>query len=286
MERKRTFYNRVEDSDHSKKEINKRLKPASIFITKLHHMLEHDDDSPVVSWSADGTFFTIHSIQSFCKRTLPKYFASNFTSFKRQLNYYGFQKLNDEPVTSKKRSSAIQTVSYRHCEMLFLRGRADLLQNIKRTTAGTDPKVEAEEMKGKIVKLENQVTDLQSELHEMKMQMENLQRLVMASNKNSRMNNIEQSSLDPSPVHNPPYQVQNGESSLNEALRRDLSDPSVENWKTLECILREEKEMSNSELDSILRACSLTSVEQQLNVCTPACIEDDGTGNYESVFGL
>jgi heat shock transcription factor len=43
----------------------------------------------IVSWSEEGTQFTIHQISEFASELLPKYFKhSNFSSFVRQLNSY------------------------------------------------------------------------------------------------------------------------------------------------------------------------------------------------------
>ena len=165
-------------SNSSFKSVAKKSKPTSAFIQKLFFMLENGADNDVVSWSHSGDSFTVHSIQSFTKRVLPKYFNSSFTSFKRQLNYYGFQKLNHQPVSllSSPEDKAVlekksrQTVAYRHDGLLFLKGRPDLLEQIKRTTAGVDPKVEAEEMKSRVTQLEDQVSSLQNELHAMRAQ--------------------------------------------------------------------------------------------------------------------
>ncbi|ORZ19618.1 DNA-binding domain of heat shock transcription factor, partial [Absidia repens] len=50
----------------------------------------------MVSWSNDGQRFCIYDIPSFSKMVLPQHFKhSNWPSFVRQLNMYGFHKMND-----------------------------------------------------------------------------------------------------------------------------------------------------------------------------------------------
>jgi hypothetical protein len=56
-----------------------------------------DSDSDIISWTGVGDSFTIKDIDAFQKTVLPKYFNhSKFSSFVRQLNFYGFQKLSQE----------------------------------------------------------------------------------------------------------------------------------------------------------------------------------------------
>lgn len=56
-----------------------------------------DSDPDIVSWTGVGDSFTIKDIDAFQKKILPKYFNhSKFSSFVRQLNFYGFQKLSQE----------------------------------------------------------------------------------------------------------------------------------------------------------------------------------------------
>lgn len=73
------------------------------FISQTYDLLEANNPKAsyrkVLSWSDKGDTFIIHNIEKF-KVILPRYFkTTNYTSFLRQLNLYGFKKIkSDMPV--------------------------------------------------------------------------------------------------------------------------------------------------------------------------------------------
>eukprot|EP00980_Cylindrotheca_fusiformis_P029873 scaffold23996_cov117-Cylindrotheca_fusiformis.AAC.1 len=93
------------------------------FPLKLHAMLkgvEQDGLQHIVSWQPHGRCFAIHDSKEFAK-ILPDYFQlSKISSFQRQLNLYGFQRIT----RGRDRGG------YYH--ELFLRGKTCLAQNIHR----------------------------------------------------------------------------------------------------------------------------------------------------------
>ena len=54
-----------------------------------------DEEYPdVAAWSADGDRFYIKDQKKFAEEIIPQYFdATKFPSFVRQLNFYGFRKV-------------------------------------------------------------------------------------------------------------------------------------------------------------------------------------------------
>mmetsp|Transcript_37867 Transcript_37867/g.81755 ORF Transcript_37867/g.81755 Transcript_37867/m.81755 type:complete len:282 (-) Transcript_37867:237-1082(-) len=59
------------------------------FVRRLHEMLTVERHGGVVEWRRG--LLVLHSISTFSKEVLPKYFNTrNFKTFRRQLNYYGF----------------------------------------------------------------------------------------------------------------------------------------------------------------------------------------------------
>ncbi|ORZ21071.1 HSF-type DNA-binding-domain-containing protein [Absidia repens] len=75
-----------------------RVEPSSVpvFITKLSLILDDSALRDMISWSNDGKRFCVFDISGFSKVVLPQYFKhSNWPSFVRQLNMYGFHKVND-----------------------------------------------------------------------------------------------------------------------------------------------------------------------------------------------
>ncbi|XP_062183727.1 heat stress transcription factor B-2a-like [Phragmites australis] len=64
------------------------------FLTKTYAMVEDPSTDDTVSWNDTGTAFVVWRPAEFASDLLPKHFKhSNFSSFVRQLNTYGFKKV-------------------------------------------------------------------------------------------------------------------------------------------------------------------------------------------------
>jgi hypothetical protein len=102
------------------------------FPEKLYRLLaeaEKDGNDRIISFTPDGRAFKIHNRQAFIKEVSPKYFRhAKVTSFVRQLNFYGFQKLLDGP----NRGAFINPP--------FIRGHPELLGMVKRKEIAPRPK--------------------------------------------------------------------------------------------------------------------------------------------------
>lgn len=94
------------------------------FPARLHEMLEDtlsEGQDHIISWQVHGRCFKIHDFDVFARELLPRYFRqTKFSSFKRQMNLYGFRKV----------LSGTDCGSYYH--ELFLRGRPDLAMILRR----------------------------------------------------------------------------------------------------------------------------------------------------------
>lgn len=89
------------------------------FLTQLYTMLEENKHSDCIVWSEDGRHFTVSDPSALETKVLPSYFkSSKFSSFQRQLNYFGFRK-------EKRRG-------YMYTHDLFIRGQRELLVDIQR----------------------------------------------------------------------------------------------------------------------------------------------------------
>ena len=96
-------------------------------------------DPKIAGWSADGTSFLVRDTDRLAKVTIPQYFKHNkWSSFVRQLNFYGFKKVKSEAVTLEEEEQLEGTVRFRHDS--FLRGRPDLLMEIHRKKMAADGK--------------------------------------------------------------------------------------------------------------------------------------------------
>mmetsp|Transcript_41796 Transcript_41796/g.96687 ORF Transcript_41796/g.96687 Transcript_41796/m.96687 type:complete len:409 (-) Transcript_41796:221-1447(-) len=90
------------------------------FPMKLYELVDAGPPA-IVSWSESGSSFLVNDSEKFCSEVLPRHFRhSKMTSFQRQLNLYGFHRI----------SKGADAGRYQHA--LFMRGRPDLVSQIKR----------------------------------------------------------------------------------------------------------------------------------------------------------
>ncbi|POV98371.1 hypothetical protein PSHT_14065, partial [Puccinia striiformis] len=104
-----TGTNQAEDNQSATMTIAKRIQPGALtvdkgrntarpipaFLTKLYTMVNDSSTDHLIKWNKpNGDSFFVVSSERFGRELLPKYFKhSNFGSFVRQLNMYGFHKV-------------------------------------------------------------------------------------------------------------------------------------------------------------------------------------------------
>ncbi|XP_074325252.1 heat stress transcription factor A-2e-like [Apium graveolens] len=72
---------------------NRRGLKVPPFLNKVYELVNDPKTDDIVSWTSDGTTFTVWDHHMFTKNILPAYFRhDNFSSFVYQLNNYGFKK--------------------------------------------------------------------------------------------------------------------------------------------------------------------------------------------------
>ncbi|OJT13498.1 Heat shock factor protein [Trametes pubescens] len=100
-------------------------------------MINDPKSSQFITWTEHGTSFVVSNVGEFSRTILGSHFKhNNFSSFVRQLNMYGFHKINRTP-RAQRTSADVQTWEFSHHK--FLRGRPDLLEEIKRKALEPDP---------------------------------------------------------------------------------------------------------------------------------------------------
>lgn len=68
------------------------------FPVKLHNLLEDNLHADIISWQPHGRCFILRNPKEFLAEVMPKYFKqTKLTSFQRQLNLYGFNRLTSGP---------------------------------------------------------------------------------------------------------------------------------------------------------------------------------------------
>ncbi|XP_022766003.1 heat stress transcription factor B-3 [Durio zibethinus] len=97
------------------------------FLLKTYKLVEDPATDHIISWNADGTGFVVWQPAEFAQDLLPTLFKhSNFSSFVRQLNTYGFRK--------------VATSRWEFCTDMFRKGERELLCNIRRRKAWSNNK--------------------------------------------------------------------------------------------------------------------------------------------------
>lgn len=123
--------------------------------------------------------FVVKDPELFATNVIPQYFDHNkFSSFARQLNFYGFRKMQSKPI----RNSDFDVSTSKYVTFFnenFKRGRCDLLKKIQRSTRGggtTTPMDQSRE----ILLLRDQVSNLEQQISEiMEQTEERVRRLEM-----------------------------------------------------------------------------------------------------------
>jgi len=115
------------------RDASRRMRGGVIepFPEKLHRLLlevEAAGRADVISFVANGRAFAIHKADAFFKEIVPLYFRqSRLSSFKRQLNLYGFELINTGPARG----------GYYH--EMFVKERPELCRRMRRVAVKVTP---------------------------------------------------------------------------------------------------------------------------------------------------
>ncbi|KAM5559585.1 heat stress transcription factor A-3 [Rosa sericea] len=141
--------------------------PVPPFLSKTFDLVDDPSLDLIISWGSTGRSFVVWDPVEFSRLILPRNFKhNNFSSFVRQLNTYGFRK--------------IDTDKWEFAHEAFLRGKRHLLKNIQRRKSSqslqignfTGPSAEAGRpgLEGEIESLRNQKSLLMQEVVDLQQQ--------------------------------------------------------------------------------------------------------------------
>lgn len=127
--------------------------------------------NPSLFRTEEGDMFVVKDPDLFATQVIPQYFDHNkFSSFARQLNFYGFRKMQSKPI----RNSDFDAGTAKHVTFYnenFKKGRCDLLKKIQRSTRGGGALNPADQSR-EVMALRDQVANLEQQISEVASQME------------------------------------------------------------------------------------------------------------------
>lgn len=190
--------NEMNKSNASSSSADSKAAEVPIFLRKTYHMINTCDEN-VASWGEDGTTFVVKNPDTFEKVIIPQFFKhSKFSSFVRQLNFYGFRKIKFADTIRINTALEQKTANFwRFRHENFRKGREDLLIEIKRSNSnrpsnstsdgrakgaksalkGSSGKPQ-EEKKEEVKELKNELDTLKSRIAQMTSNIDELTELV------------------------------------------------------------------------------------------------------------
>jgi len=164
------------------KSVPKTNVEVPIFLRKTYHMIDTCDPT-VASWSDNGETFVVKQPNVFETKIIPQFFKhSKFSSFVRQLNFYGFRKIKFSDtikIDAKLEAETANFWRFRHEN--FLRGKPELLVEIRRSNSQSVTEKVKPVPKGKtedVTVLKSEVDTLKDRIAQMTSNIDELTSLV------------------------------------------------------------------------------------------------------------
>jgi len=139
-----------------------------IFLKKTYHMIDGCDPA-IASWAEDGKSFVIKDTGKFGTVVIPQFFKHNkISSFVRQLNFYGFRKVKVENIKINTALEETEGKYWRFRHEHFLRGRPDLLGDIRKANQMISPEqAEVDSLKKEVKNLKEKISGMTADIQKL-----------------------------------------------------------------------------------------------------------------------
>lgn len=174
--------NKVNKRKRSKKDMKSTEQvEVPIFLRKTYFMIDTCDPA-IASWSEDGESFVVRDPDVFAEKIIPQFFKhNNFSSFVRQLNFYGFRKIKIDSIKLNQSEEDIESKFWRFRHDRFRSGRPDWLQDIKKTNhslVSPDMQQQVDTLKNEVNHLKGRITTMNNNMNSMSTEIKQLKSLV------------------------------------------------------------------------------------------------------------
>lgn len=153
---------------------SKGILNVQLFIRKAFAMI-NECDPAIASWTPEGDKFLVKDKELFASKIIPQYYDhNNYSSFTRQLNFYGFSREQSMciKITEEEAGSAGQETFY---HPFFQRGRPDLLKNLQRKSRDGDKRKRKKPKVDDVDMLQEKINNLEHENADMEMTIRRLE---------------------------------------------------------------------------------------------------------------
>lgn len=142
-----------------------RNDDVPVFLKKTYHMVDTCDPN-IAIWSESGDAFVVKDPDKFASDVIPQFFKhNNFSSFVRQLNFYGFRKIKSDVLRINPAAIEDESKYWRFKHENFIRGRPDLLGEIRKANQiNPANQHEVDQLKIEVCHLRQQMSSMSSEM--------------------------------------------------------------------------------------------------------------------------